>query len=690
MPRNTLNSNGMNTGSNYQFGDKMISPNFPRSAFDLSHLVTRDIQQSGLVFPISVLEALPASDYSISVNSLIRVLPQVVPLMSKQRLYLYAFYSRCSDLWDKFQTFLTKGYSGNEILHLPTALQSASSLSASALSSSATNPVVVSASSGDKAKIQNGSLGDYFGLPLDVLADGGIHSALPAMMYLRIWRDYFCNRNYYIDDKRILPDDDSRFRLVSDGSSGVADIGSFKDNYDSSSDDSSVGVYADLTGLFSSGWSSSSSAWISSKGMQYIDISSASITGYKSAFVIAPFYHDYPDDYFTSALPWAQRGDTSVANGTAIDFSSALASGVVVPAVSTTTIESNPLDVDITHQKRLFKSLTSGISSLGSFRILHGDSTDDTNGFLVGNYPSDTVATYNDRFSDWLSRNLFARTGTNPTRLSEGSLYLKDFNLDFSLNLEMLRELAVNQTIQEKMARTDGSYGEFGLTFYGERSKSAMDYRPLFIGGSTTSVIFTEVLQTSQSSDSSPLGTYAGHGVSVNNDGFLGRFHSDDYGYIMILGCIMPDVYYSQGLERMWTRELQSDWFLPERAQLGMRPILNKELYLQADTVLDTDSNPVNENLWAYQDIYDEYRYRPNRVGGQMAQTDKISFYPFTQSRKFGSLPNYGQEFARADDVRTDYLSANNESPYLCQFDVNIRAVQPLPYRARPASIVAM
>ena len=61
MPRSTLNSNGMNTGSNYQFGDKMIAPNAPRSAFDWSSQLIRNIQQAGQVLPIACYEVLPKS-----------------------------------------------------------------------------------------------------------------------------------------------------------------------------------------------------------------------------------------------------------------------------------------------------------------------------------------------------------------------------------------------------------------------------------------------------------------------------------------------------------------------------------------------------------------------------------------------------------------------------------------------------
>lgn len=696
MPRNTLNSNGMNTGSNYQFGDKLIAPNFPRSGFDLSHLVTRDVAQSGLVFPIAVIEALPNSDYSISVDTLIKVLPQSVPLMSKQRVYTYAFYSRNADLWDKWKTFITKGYSGNEILFNPREVKTPG-LTDVMIASNATNPLFLSASSADKYKIKHDSLGDYFGLPVGrPISNTNLSMAMPEMMYLRIWRDYFCNRNYYYNDKRILPDDDSRFRLTGFNGSFAGDvsIGSFIDQGDCL-------VYTDKYGLFSAGWNDSEQAWQPSKGMQYIDFSSGiTVSGksYSKAFVIAPFYHDYPDDYFVSALPWAQRGDTSVANGTAIDLG-VTGRDFLDLFKSSHQVKSPLTDLPFYDSAGDFSSNTGWIGSLKyvlnssadyeSMGVLSdGTFSKSSSGLSFTNSDSvwgskTGVSGFSKDFMDWISNNLvtYLEPRSNPdVPLGSGG----------QLTLEKLRELAVNQTIQEKMARTDGSYGEFGLTFFGERSKSATDYRPLFIGGNTHSIIFTEVLQTSASTDDSPLGTFGGHGVGVDNNGFLGRFHSDDYGYIMILGCIMPDVYYSQGLERMWTRQLQSDWFLPERAQLGMRPILNRELYIQAADVVDSDNVEVNTKLWAYQDIFDELRYRPNRVGGQMADINSESFSPFTQFRFFDKLPNYGQEFARADEVRVDYLQAPSESPYICDFDINIRCVEPLPYRARPASIVSM
>ena len=634
-----LNNEGMDTGSNYKFADKMIRPNFPRSLFDDSHLVTRDISEAGLVFPISLMETLPASEYEISMQWLIRVMPQVVPLMSKQRVYFYAFYSRCADLWSSFDVFIRKGYSGNEVKTVPVLNRNNCFIDTD--TTSKTNPQWSAVSSGVLAH----SLGDFFGLPIGSFTEGlgSVHSsinAMPFMMYARIWRDYFLNRNYYVNDRCILPDDDSRFRLLDNGS-----VGSFSDE--------SKKLCFDFQGRFSSGVTTSTPySRVSSKGMSYQD----------NVFIVAPFYHDYPADYFTSSLPWPQRGNTPelpISGNFSLD----------TPSLSDMANLTFPTFISGTLTHKALQTFEQG--------SIPPQSTDFGIPYLT-NYASTSASTaseqVNNAFNNWFGRNIALSSVSSGTSLS--------------ITLEQLRELSVAQTILEKMARTDGSYREFGLTFFGEASKSATDYRPTFVGGCTGQLVFTEVLQTSSSTDTSVLGQQAGHGISMSNSGYLGRFHSDDYGYLMILGCIMPDVYYSQGLKKMWTRLNQSDWFLPERALLGMQPIYNRELYFQNDSVLDDDDHSINGGLWAYQDIFDEYRYQDNIIGGQVADSSKLSFYPFTQSRKFTSLPNWGQEFGSSDDIRTDYLAASIESAYVGQFDINIRAVKPLPYVARPAGLL--
>lgn len=664
-----LNNEGFDTGSNYAFGDKMISPSFPRSRFDLSHTVHRDLIGEGLVFPISVLEALPNSDYEVSVQHLMRVMPQVVPLLTRQRLYLYAFYSRSSDLWSGFQTFVRKGNSGNVVKQVPTLNAKNTVLTGL----TASNPEMPST-----AEVVAGSLSDYFGcLPVGFTGDSSVLGVqcLPYMMYARIWRDYFLNRNFFwcddpdddnysVKNLAILPEDDSHFRLNDDGV-----IQSMADN--------NIDTYFDVRGYFTygvggSGTTADPYSLVKSDGMTFKTRSSTPTGSNDTVFVVSPFYHDYPADYFTSALPWAQRGNTpslNMTNGLELNLDALSLSNPNIPLSfqDPTTATSSFW--------RAFGSDTSSSNGWNFATVTSGPSWN-----VVGS--SGTLARLNSDFNIWLQTNISKITPT-------GSI---TSNSDNFLTVEKIRELSISQTILEKMARTDGSYREFGLTFFGEVSKSATDYRPTFIGGSYSPIIYSEVIQQSESTSTSPLGAYAGHGFSSSaqsgSNGYLGRFHSDDYGYIMILGCVMPDVEYSQGLSKMWTRTEQEQYFLPERAMLGMQAIQNQELYVQPATVVDGDSQPVNQGLWAYQDIFDEYRYRENRIGGKLSDPDNESFYPWTQSRNFTSLPNWGADFARASDVRRTHLASYNESEFVCTFDISIRAVQPLPYQARPASLI--
>lgn len=630
------------TGSNYNFTDKMLPAENARSVFDLSHLSTMTIKNAGQVFPISILETLPGDDMQMSVNSLLRVLPQVVPMYSRQRLYVYAFWSRSSDLWNNFQVFMKRGMSGNVVKTVPCLNDSNSKLLGK------TNK-----------KILADSLGDYFGLPqgaeIEYLRQGATDnsisiSALPFMMWLRVWRDYFVDKNEFIADRVLFPDDDSRFRLGDDGNllsakdEGKQVVFDVLGNFDNIE-------YRNDNGVAGDPW----------------DTEDADADTY-SNLSVSLFYHDYAPDRFTTALPFAQRGDVDRAT---IKMSGAMAYSI--PA----------LDLDSTVSK--FTMTGNGIEAR-SF---------DTEGGIVP-VPSPYAPGYFTLASGSVpfaygdnSAGTYSFTPLN-TQLSErNSVSGKTVALSdqtgtvtgISFNLNDLRNIMIAQTEMEKMARTDGSYAEFGMTFFGEVSKAAVDYRPTYVGGTYQNILFSEVLQTSATQSGKALGTYAGHGISGGDNNFIGNFHSDDFGYLLFCGCIMPDTYYSQGVNKLWTRREQTEFYLPERSKMGMQPILNYEVFLTSGTKDQADNN----GLWAYNDPFDEFRSVPNRISGKIADLSNESFSPFTQSRIFDELPNWSREFSEASAVRKDYLAAPSEDAYSAQFDINIRAVRKLPYKAIPA-----
>lgn len=587
------------SGSNYQFGDKMLKPNVARTGFDWSCLNSLTINNCGLLVPIFFDEVLPSSSYDLQVKAILRVLPQVVPLYSRQRLYIHAFGARYSDLFKDAGVYITKGFNGNSLLKKPV------------LTAEMLDPALFP--DGMDTVVTADSLFDYLDLPIGKkLSELGEINALPFMMYVSIWKNYFMNKNLYINNRYWLPNDDSDFRLTLNH-----------------------GVASNTTGV------------------------DGSASGEPKVYFGSVLYRDYPQDYFLSALPFAQRGETPKLN------------------ISNAGENFIPLSNEDWNS-----------NGLSAFSMQHSSSG---TSFIDTYFPVGTPGTFDNAVPTSarvcsIADNASDFSNSVPGLNNRGYIdNVKQFSrlgiyAQLGFTLDDFRQLAIAQQELERMARTDGSFFEFGLTFFGRASKNAIDYRPQYIGGTYQNIMFSEVLQTSSSTDSSPLGSYGGHGITTLS-GSLGHYETDEHGYIMIIASIMPDVYYSQGLDKKWTRLSQSEEFISGRDKMGLIPILNKELFVSGDTAKDND-------LFAYQNPFDEYRYKPSRIHGKIADSSSKSFFPYTQSRKFTSTPTYSRSFFTADDVRKDYLTAPTEDAYSAQFSFSIRAVEPLSYTGSPAPIV--
>lgn len=583
------------SGSKYQFGDNQLKPLVNRSLFDLSHLLTTSIDRCGVVYPLTWFETLPGDEHTISVENLIRCLPQVVPLYSRQRLYIYGFYSRYSDLWANFNTFMTKGYNGIREKLIPSLNVHNTKLF------------------GTSASIGAGSLGDSLGLPIgstfaSLTGSDFSVSALPFMMYLRIYRDYFMNKNYHTDDRVLLPDDDSRFRLDDDG-----DLLSAKDvgchvSFDFTSQKNDINYYS------SSGDITNTPTLVYDSTHNYLNV--------------GLFYHDWADDRFTTAYPWPDgiRGQ--------------------VP-----TLES-------------------------SSSVVFNDSI---SYFSTSNRDTTSSPFYSDGSGLWPTP---IASSSNSKLLS----LLNDNTINMGVTMNQIRKLAIAQNELEKLCRTDGSYKMFMSSFFDTSSKNAIEYRPVYIGGCYQDIAYSEVLSTANTtvgSNQSLLGQYAGHGISAQDNGYIGQVSCDDFGIVMLLACIMPETYYCQGINKSWTRLKQTDMYIPERARLGAVPLLNHELFF------DTSSSNDNLGLWAYTNPFDEYRYIPNRLSGRIADKSDNSYKIYTQARFFDSLPPLNRQFAETDDVRHDYLYAGtNEPAFTAQFKFNISSLRNLTYKPVPAFLV--
>lgn len=617
------------SGSNYPFSDKLLSPQTQRSACDWSHSFVTTIPEAGALIPIFCDEVIAGSDYDINVEALIRVLPQVVPLYSTQRIYIDAFYVPYSCIWKNGLIYMSKGDTGNVNLSKPVLKRRADF---------STHEEGIYYSPSEAYTIQPDDIFQFLGLPIGKkLSDLGEINCLPVASYISIYRNYYMNRNVRLGDHDWFPDDPSDFRLDDTGTF----ISSITENTFSCS------VLVGYNGT--------------ENGHEYFPVNINVNKGY--------FYRDYADDYFTSALPFPQRGD---APKLTIDTTVNLPAGNY-------PFKFGPTPTGPFISGGLYASITPGETFSNSSAYLSGDGSEEITArnyisITNSNTPAPTGSVnFNLRTpGDTLDlTGVYAGVNIPSTTLSLTGL---------GFTLDEFRQLAIAQQELERMARTDGSSSQFYYTFFGISPRRAVDYRPVYIGGTYKDLIFSEVVQQSQSTKESPLGSYAGHGIA-SLSGNCGSVHTDENGYIMILASIMPDVYYTQGLSKMWTRNTQDEEFLPGRDKMGLVPIYNRELFVSGNSNIDGD-------LFAYQDSYDEFRYKDNRISGKIADASNKSFSPYTQARFFANSPKYSSAFMTSKDIRKDYLSAPVEDAYTGRFEFNIRAVQPITFKGNPAPVI--
>lgn len=260
----------------------------------------------------------------------------------------------------------------------------------------------------------------------------------------------------------------------------------------------------------------------------------------------------------------------------------------------------------------------------------------------------------------------------------EKSGMVTDLSQASAVSINAIRYAGAVQQFQEANLIYGNRYAEFIPNMYNVVAPDASLQRPLFIGGSTSNVVISEVLQTSASTDDSPQGNMAGHGFSYGDTPVI-RFHSREFGYIMCLMSVMPKTGYYQGLPRDLDRKTRFDYALPIFAHTGMQTIKNKEIFAQGT---DADEEP-----WGYTWRFDEYRSIPNMVSGEFAVPDSMMHW--TAVRSFSELPPLNGDFVSAKPttdifaVQTD--TQGNEIDHLyTQALHHIKALRPIPKTGIP------
>ncbi len=238
----------------------------------------------------------------------------------------------------------------------------------------------------------------------------------------------------------------------------------------------------------------------------------------------------------------------------------------------------------------------------------------------------------------------------------------------------------------ERNARGGVRYTEYLRSHFGVSPSDARLQRPQFIGSSRSPWLVNEVLQTSETNSSvTPQGNQAGQAINLSRNG-LGKFKSYEYGYIIILASVVPKALYQQGIPKYLSRKHNLDFYTPEFAHLSEQPVLNKEIFYKQD------GN--NDGIFGFQPIWNELRFIPSKVTGHMRSgASGYSFDYWHFGRNFADTPLLNADFLliganeRAKQELMRVFAVQDENPFIINCGLSIKALRPMPYLSEPGLI---
>ena len=366
-----------------------------------------------------------------------------------------------------------------------------------------------------------------------------------------------------------------------------------------------------------------------------ISLSSGFVSDNQQVFnLLALRRRAWEKDYFTSALPWLQRGpEVSVPiNGI---------------GGSSNVIYRNPNNA----QQRWVDYDGRNMPG-GTMNIVPGE---------VTTYSYGVAATVGEG----------SQNNRGPQLDPNGTLQV-DLN-EAGVSIQDLRTSNALQRWFERNARGGSRYIEQILAHFGVRSSDARLQRPQFLGGGKMPIAVSEVLQTSQTTESSPQANMSGHGISAGvNNGF--KHYFEEHGYVIGLMSIMPRTGYQQGVPRDFTKFDNMDFYFPEFAHLSEQEIKNKELYVSNDSTY-------NEGTFGYTPRYAEYKYHESEAHGDFR--GNMSFWHL--NRIFEDKPNLNTTFVECKPSnRVFATSKTQDDKFWVQIYQDVKALRLMPKYATP------
>ena len=327
-------------------------------------------------------------------------------------------------------------------------------------------------------------------------------------------------------------------------------------------------------------------------------------------------------DYFTSCLPWPQKGD-----------------GVELPIGNNAPVVGNGNVL----------GLTNGTDSFGlttNYQYNYGKD-------LVGQKVGTTGSNYS----------VPDVKGVGVVSDATKSGLIADLSQATAATINSLRMAFQLQRLLETDARGGTRFVEIIRNHFKTICPDARLQRPEYLGGSSTLIDFLPIAQTSSSDSTTPQGNLVAQPKGVGRCKFKKAF--SEHGYLIGLANVRVDLNYQQGLNRMWSRRGRYDFFWPTLQNLGEQAVLNKEIYAQGPSVKDDGGNAVDDKVFGYQERYAEYRYNPSIITGKMRSTATGTLDVWHLAQKFDKLPTLSAEFIEDTPPLKRVLAVTDEPEVL-------------------------